>query len=249
MAEIELVKKQYNFKYFKMDDDTFSLHKPWLLEFCEKYAQKFDMGFECNVRVGTIDEECLVALKKAGCQLIKVGLEAGNEKLRKEILGRNISNEEIIKLFALADKVGLQKLTFNMIGIPGETKKTIRETINLNAKIKADFMLATVFYPYPETLLGEKCAREGLIIGDRVNPFRPDSLLHAEESALKLPGLTARDIKEAVKYFKFNVYRQYDLKKALTQLMQDKKADLKKFIIAKPIFHKTARIIYRFLKK
>ncbi len=242
LDEIELLKRKYSFNYFTVDDDIFSLNKPWLLDFCEKYSKKFDMKFECNVRIGTIDEEAMKALKGAGCKLIKVGLETGNEGLRKEVLGRNISNKEVIKLFDLAKKIGLQTFTFNMIGIPGETKQTIKETIDLNAKIKADFLQLTVFYPYPGTLLGEKCIHERLIARGQL-----DSLFTGE-SILDLPDLTSKDIKRAAKNFKFNVYKQYSLKRALQHVLKEKKAILTKFIVSKPILYETARRIYRLLK-
>ena len=51
----------------KIDDDTFSLNKEWVLDFCDKYSKEFDMSFECNVRIGAVDRETLLAFKKAGC--------------------------------------------------------------------------------------------------------------------------------------------------------------------------------------
>lgn len=238
IEEISLVKKQYNFKHFKIDDDIFSLNKNWVLEFCDKYSKEFDMSFECNVRIGAIDKETLSILKKAGCNLVKVGLETGNETLRKEILGRNISNQEVIELFELAKEIGILTFSFNMIGIPGETKQTIKETIDLNAKIKPDFMQVTAFYPYPGTILGEKCLQEGLIAKEHIDSYM-------EESVLELPNLTSQDIKKAVRNFTYNVYKQYNLRRAL----KEKKNNLKKFIISNPFLSKIVRPIYRLVKK
>ena len=237
IAEISLAKEQYNFKHFKIDDDTFSLNKQWVFEFCEKYPKKFNMSFECNVRPGTIDEQILLALKKAGCNLIKVGVETGNESLRKKILGRNISNQDIIELFDLAKEINLSTFSFNMIGVPGETKKTIKETIDLNAKIKPDFMQVTAFYPYPGTVLGEECIRQGLIAKEHIDSYM-------EESVLELPHLSSGQIKKAVKNFNYNVYKQYDLKKAL----KEKVNHLKRFIISTPLLYKLAKPIYRSIK-
>jgi len=238
IEEISLNRQKYNFKHFKIDDDTFSLNKDWVLEFCEKYPKKFNMTFECNVRPGAVDKKILQALKKAGCNLIKIGLENGNEILRKEILNRNTSNQEIIELFASAKMLGLKTFSFNMIGVPGETKKTIKQTIDLNAKIKPDFFHITAFYPYPKTLLGEKCLKKGWITKERL-----DSCM--EESILELPNLTASEIKKAVKKFKYNVYKQYDWQKAL----KEKRKDFKRFIIKNPFLSELIKPVYRLLKK
>lgn len=238
IEQIRDLKKQYNFKHFKIDDDTFSLNKNWVLEFCHKYSKEFNMSFECNVRIGAVDKETLVALKKAGCNLIKVGLETGNEKLRKKILGRNISNNQVIELFNLAKEIGILTFSFNMIGIPGETKKTIQETINLNAKIKPDFMQVTAFYPYPETLLGQKCIEQGLITKDHIDSYM-------DESVLELPGLSSNQIKKAVRNFEYNVYRQYNVKRAI----QEKMRSIKKFIISTPLLYKIGKPIYKLAKQ
>lgn len=238
IEEIGLTKEKYNFNHFKIDDDTFSLNKKWVLEFCEKYPEKFKMSFECNVRPGTVDEKILRALKMAGCSLIKVGVEAGNETLRNKILNRNISNQDIISLFSLAKKIGLQTFSFNMIGIPGETKETIKETVDLNAKIRPDFMQVTAFYPYPGTILGEECVRKGLIAKKHIDNYM-------EDSVLKLPGLTSREIKKAVSNFEYNVYRQYNIKRAI----QEKMRNIKKFIISTPLLYKIGKPIYRLIKQ
>jgi len=238
IKQIRDFKKEYNFKHFKIDDDTFSLNKDWVLEFCHKYSQQFDMSFECNVRIGAIDKETLTALKKAGCNLIKVGLEAGNQKLRKEILGRNISDEQVIELFDLAKEICISTFSFNMIGIPGETKQTIQETINLNARIRSDLMQVTAFYPYPGTILGEQCINQGLITKEHLDCYM-------DESVLELSNLSSDQIKKEVRNFAYNVYKQYDLKKAL----KEKAGYLKRFIISTPLLYKLGRPIYRLIKK
>lgn len=238
IEEIGRIKNKYNFEHFRIDDDTFSLNRNWVLEFCEKYSKKFNMSFECNIRVGTADEQVLKSLKMAGCRMIKIGLEAGNEKLRMEVLNRHISDKEIINLFDLAKKIGLLTFSFNMIGIPGETKQSIKETINLNVRIKPDFMQITVFYPYPNTLLGERCVNEGLITRKKI-----DSCM--DESILQLPNLSRRYIKRAVRNFKYNVYKHYDWKKAL----EEKKNNFKKIIISNPFLSRLIRPIYRAFKK
>lgn len=237
IEEIELVKKQYNLKHCKIDDDTFSLNKAWVLEFCKKYSEKFDMSFECNIRPGAVDKETLEALKQAGCSLIKIGLETGNDNLRRKVLGRNITSQQIVELFSLAKEIGLLTFSFNMIGVPGENKKTIKETIDLNVRIKPNFMQVTAFYPYPGTLLGEECIRDGLVVGNHIDSY-------IEESVLNLPDLTSQEIRKAVKNFSFNVYRQYNWRKAL----DEKKKEFKKFIALSPIFSKLAKPVYKLIK-
>ena len=100
-----------------------------------------------------IDEELLKGLKKANCTCINMGVEAGNEKLRAEILRRKMPNEQIIRAFDSAHKFGIKTLSYNMIGLPYETPEMIRETINLNKRLAPSNLAIFFFYPYPGTEL------------------------------------------------------------------------------------------------
>lgn len=231
IREIELLREKYYFTHFKIDDDIFSLNKKWLLEFCEKFSKKFkDLTYECNIRPGVIDKESLIILKNSGCVLIKIGVETGNEKLRKEILNRNISNQEIINTFLIAKKINLKTFSFNMVGIPGESKETIRETVELNKIIQPDFMQVTIFYPYPHTILGEICAKSGYLEKDYEDSYM-------EKTILKLPTISKKEIEKAAKNFKFNIYWCYNKRKAFAE----KKSQIKKFIISQSLLHFLAK--------
>lgn len=239
LAEIELVRQDYNFVHFKLDDDIFSLNKEWLKEFCEKItAKKWGLTFECNVRPGTIDEEGLGFLKMAGCQMIKIGIETGDENLRQNILNRHFSNEDIVKTFALAKQFGIKTFSFNIIGVPNETPATVKKTIELNRRIRPDFMQVTAFYPYAGTVLGQRCLAENYIA-----EAGEDSYM--EKTILKLPTISKRQIERSVRNFKFNVYWAYNKKKAL----KEKLVQIKETIIRQPIIHYLAKKLYRSIKK
>jgi len=238
IAEIEAELQKYNFSHFKLDDDTFSLNKDWLKEFCETIkAKNWNLTFECNIRPGTIDEEGMKALKKGGCILVKIGVETGNESLRKNVLNRRFTNEDIIKTFKMAKDNGIKTFSFNMVGVPGETLQTIKETIDLNAKIKPDFMQVTIFFPYRGTVLGDMCFEKGYVDGHLEDSYM-------EKSSLRLPGISRRQIEWAAKSFKFRVYWQYDKKKAWKELI----LKIKLFILSNHILHLIIRKVYNLAK-
>lgn len=137
-------------------DDTFTIDLKWLKAFLKEFS-KLGIKFACNTRFDLINEDLIRLLSESGCKRINVAIECGNEKIRKMVLKRNISNEEIISKSKIIKKYGIKMYTHNMVGLPYETKKNILETIALNKKVQPDFFQVSIFNPYPKTDLGELC--------------------------------------------------------------------------------------------
>ncbi|MBI5824614.1 MAG: B12-binding domain-containing radical SAM protein [Chloroflexi bacterium] len=135
------------------DDDTFLKNPKWVKEYLGRYRDEIGLPFYCNSRPEAISKEICDILAKSGCAAIGIGVESGSEKIRKEILNRNLTDEQIIKSFGIAKAAGLQTWSFNMIGIPGENLEHLKSTIHLNEAAKVDFVRVSVYTPYPGTLL------------------------------------------------------------------------------------------------
>lgn len=180
LQQIRQHSQKYNIKTICFGDDTFTLNKTWVHNFCKEYPKQFNFKFECNARVDTIDEQTLQLLKSAGCYKIKFGIEVGNETYRKEILHRNISNSDIINTFKTAHDLGLKTQSYNMIGLPNETEQLIQQTINLNKKILPDYIAFYVFNPYTNTELWQVCKKEGFLSNRNSNRFSPEYILNQD---------------------------------------------------------------------
>ncbi len=174
-------------------DDTFTLNKEWLSDFCKSYKENVGLPFLCNARVETINEDVVKCLKNAGCISIDFGIETANEWLRKNILNRRYSNEQIKKAFRITRKEKIKSFSFNMFGLPFETSKMAKETFDLNLELKPDFGKCFYFYPYPGTKLYEKCVEYGMIL-DGIESFSG----YLESPCLKETFITHKEIK---KYF------------------------------------------------
>ena len=225
----------YDFDHYVVDDDIFTLNKAWLLKLCNLYPESLKKKtFEVNVRVGTADREMLKALKDIGCSLVKIGVESGNELLRKEVLGRFISQDKIIETGEMIKSLGLSLHTFNMIGLPNETRQDVWKTIGLNRRLFPKKTQITVFYPYKNTILGERCINTGLIRKDCSDSYFSESILK-----LRPFSLSHTEISHYVDLFKFYVYSGKNnsiAKKAVASFI--KKAPKK---IAKGIYEKLNR--------
>jgi len=152
IQEILDVKKKYGLKAIYFNDDTFTLNKEWLFKFLEEYKKRVNIPFTCGSRASLITEEMTKHLKNANCKCIEMGVEAGNEKMRIELLDKNETNQSLLNASKLIRKAGINLKTSNMMCLPGETPKLALETIRFNSKLKANFMNCSLLQPYP--LLG-----------------------------------------------------------------------------------------------
>lgn len=151
IEELKVAVRRYEPKLIIFSDETFTAHRKHCVEFCHYYEKEVGVPFLCQTRANTVDLETLKALKSAGCISVHIGIEAGNNYLRNEILERGLSRETIINAFALAKEVGLSTASFNMLGAPFETEETIWETIKLNREVRPDETPVAILTPYKGT--------------------------------------------------------------------------------------------------
>lgn len=161
--EIKDLKDKYGFRTITFNDDIFILNRRWINEFLEQYKREIKKPFICLATVNLLNEEIVKNLKEAGCYAVYFGIESGNEKIRKEILKKNITNEQILQATKLLRRYRISSRPTNMLGIPGETLENAFETLDLNIKVKPDISWCSIFTPYPGTDLAEIAVREGLI--------------------------------------------------------------------------------------
>ena len=166
IKEIKEVIESSPAKFVYFQDDTFILFPGWIKEFAEKYLEKIGLPFHCHTRANLVTEEIVRDLKRAGCYSVHVAAESGNEKVRKEILNRQMSNEQIINAVNLCKKYNIKVMLQNILGLPSTTLRNDFETLELNIKCQPDYAWVSIFQPYPKTALGQKCVDEGIYHGD-----------------------------------------------------------------------------------
>ncbi|TKJ41603.1 hypothetical protein CEE37_03290 [candidate division LCP-89 bacterium B3_LCP] len=166
VEEMVQAKRKYPLKRIFINDDIFILDPDWLEEFVPLYKREVGLPFACNVRANLVDERRVVLLKDAGCFMVSFGIESGDAELRKSILRKNITDEQIYRSAELFHKNGIKMKTFNIIGLPDETLEKALKTVRINADIKVDYPWCSILQPYPRTELAEIARSKGLIKED-----------------------------------------------------------------------------------
>ncbi len=211
MEEIENVLANYNVRTLYFNDDVFTMKKEHVINFCREYKKGFGIPFHINTRVENLDGEVCRMLKEAGCSRVNIGIECGSEDFRREVLGRTMTNAEIIKGFRLVSEAGIKTKSFNIVGFPEETPSVARETVKLNAAVQPDSLVVYIFEPYPGTRLLDIAKEKGYIDS---NPWE-ETFAPRTDTVLEMPEFSREQIRIVYKNFGFNVYRHSSIMKAI----------------------------------
>jgi len=151
------------------EDDTFGADRDFITDLCRAMIADGDnIRWGCQSHVRLIDAEILKLMKRAGCELIFLGVESGNNNILKA-QGKQVTIEESFAACRLIRKTGMAVATFFMIGFPQETESTLADTVRAIRKIKSDHIVFSVFTPYPGTAAFALCVSLGLIV-DNYDP-------------------------------------------------------------------------------
>jgi len=160
--EIKLVKEKYGTTLFSFKDDSFTVNKKRVEQFCDKLlAERLNINWECNTRVDLVSESLLAKMKKAGCNSIKVGVESGSERILKR-MNKGITHDQIRNAANLFRKIGIHWTGYFMMGVPSETVDEIYQTLDFMYEIEPDFASISVYEPFPGTPMFAKGIQKNL---------------------------------------------------------------------------------------
>ena len=202
-----------------LTDDIFGLNKKWRREFLALYRERIKIPFVCLLRCDVVNDDFMKDLARSHCMKIQFGVESGDDYVRNEIMKRSMERSTIVEAFKLAKKYNVKTNAINIIGVPGETKEMLMNTIKLNREINPTTSHTNIFYPYKGTPLGDKAFEDGIVnieaYKDFSNERRASVMAYSDEWL------------ETLKYYKDNwareVYPFYNIKHYPSLLNDTKK--------------------------
>jgi radical SAM superfamily enzyme YgiQ (UPF0313 family) len=134
-----------------MYSDLFTVNRDQVIDLCQRMIdEKIDIHWTSNSRVDFVDEEMLQLMGRAGCRLISWGIESGNEQILKHAR-KGAYPDKAERALRWAKQASIMNWGYFIIGLPGETEQTIRQTIDFAKKLPLDIALFHVAAPYPGT--------------------------------------------------------------------------------------------------
>ncbi|HII29991.1 hypothetical protein AUJ69_01655 [Candidatus Woesearchaeota archaeon CG1_02_47_18] len=234
LANLARLKRMYSIRNFFIVDETFNANAAHMAEFCRRYPEEVGVPFECELRADLCTEETFSQLKRAGCFKVSIAIESGDEGLRMGLLNKRITDRQIIRAFSYARKFGISTQSFNIVGLPLETRAQIRKTIELNKAAKPDSIQVTIFTPYKGTALHKYVVEKGLLKRSDID------VSYYLATYLRNPGLSERELIRIRKWFSYCCYEDRSRIKACLLLFRE---------YVTPYYLKFGRVIPVWFKK
>ena len=151
LVEEMKILKELGVDNIHMYADLFTVHREQVLELCKRMvAEDLKIKWTCNSRVDYVDEEMLEWMARAGCWYISWGIESGSEQILKKA-HKGAYPDKAERALRWARRAGIKNWGYFIIGLPGETEETIRQTIDFAKRLPLDIALFHVAAPYPGT--------------------------------------------------------------------------------------------------
>src|SRR5215469_2984584 len=192
----EMAKAKEYWPYVKeyfFDDDTFNIQKARTVELCAQ-LKPLNLTWSCTSRV-TTDFETLQAMKEAGCRLLIVGYESGDAQILKNIK-KGATIERARQFTKDAHKLGLVIHGDFILGLPGESRETIQNTISFAKELDVETIQVSVAHAYPGTELYDFAVKNGFMVNGKMVDEGGHQLAH-----IQYPGLPADEILHSVHRF------------------------------------------------
>jgi hopanoid biosynthesis associated radical SAM protein HpnJ len=181
-------------KEYFFDDDTFNIQKGRTIELCEK-LKPLKMTWSCTSRV-TTDYETLKSMRDAGCRLLIVGFESGDPQILKNIK-KGATVERARQFTKDCHNLGLKIHGDFILGLPGESRASIRRTVDFAKELDVETIQVSLAHAYPGTELYDFATQNGLVVqGQQM----VDEGGH-QMAQLEYPNLPADEVMEAVHRF------------------------------------------------
>ena len=163
IQEIKDCKNKHGIDEFLFWEEVFSLDKDFVKELCDALLEnQLNIRWAATTRVDTLDEETLRKMKEAGCYLLGLGIESGNQEIL-DAAKKKQTIEGIKKAVAMCKRVKLQTMGHFIFGLPGETRQTAQKTIDFMLGLGLDYMQAYCAVPYPKTEFGKIALEKGWV--------------------------------------------------------------------------------------
>ncbi len=181
LNELKAMKEKYNIKYIDIKNNVLSGNKRWIIEFCERYPKEVGLPFRIMVQPLQLQKDYAFQLKKAGCHHVQIGIETFNSHVRKDILLRDETTEQVMMALENLDKAGINFSADLILGLPDEKEEDLIFALK-SLSPRKHLIRASIFWLQysPKVFITERALEKGIIGKEEerlINEGRQDNYL------------------------------------------------------------------------
>jgi len=196
LDEIEMLVKRYGINHILIGDDNFTLdieRAKSILKGIIKRRLNVTWEATAGLRADRIDEELVGLMKKTGCKKVVIGVESGDDDYRARVIKKNLDIKNVFYAVDVLTKNGIDANAFFILGMPGETKNTMENTVNLAIKLarRGVFSHFSMASPMPSTEMTDIAIKEKLLV-KQIEPI--DLITIDEKPLIKVEGYTQEQL-------------------------------------------------------
>jgi anaerobic magnesium-protoporphyrin IX monomethyl ester cyclase len=195
IKEINYLYDKFRIRKIDFMEDTFTLDEERTKKICKLLRKEnLDISWICTTRVDKFKKETAIEMKKAGCDLVCFGLESGVQR-NLDFLNKGFTLEDSIKAVKTAKDIKIPVIGSFIIGIPGETREMLNQTISFAKKLKLHSVRFPLLTPFPGTKLYENLKKNNSLLTDdfsfyiyyhpiiKLENIKPDELIKLQRFA------------------------------------------------------------------
>lgn len=199
LENVDRLVKEHGIRSLFFTDDSLMTLRDEFEQVCRGLIdRRYDLEWSINARTSEVDAEILALMKRAGCWQISYGVESGSWEILKRIKKAATPRMQA-RALELTRAAGIKSNAYIIIGFPGETKETLRETEDFLDRVPIDTLRLTFFTPFPNTDITDDLAEHGEVVADwtRLNFYNIAYLPH---------GLTQKDLERTYRRIMMKFY-------------------------------------------
>ncbi len=166
LRELDWLVNKFGIEEIKVQDDNLTVNRKRAMEIFKGMIERpyrLRWNTPNGIAVWTLDKEMLAMMKDSGCYEITMAIESGNQKVLNDLIRKPLKLDKVREINRAARELGIFRLSYFIIGFPGETKEQIMDTIKFTRELRLDLSVIFIYNPLPGSELFQECLKRGYI--------------------------------------------------------------------------------------
>ena len=208
LQEIEQLIRKYKVKEISFEDDNLTLDRDRFEKICQGIIErrfKIKWNTPNGIAIKNLDHNLIKLMRKSGCKRLNFGIESGDKYILNKVIKKELSLNRVKQVIAWCNSEGIVTLGYFVLGMPGETKESMRRTIDFAKELSLDEIGVFIATPFPGTELYRQCVEKKYLRRNYTDILTEDGI--ENEILFETPFLSTQDLLKYKSIFYSEFYK------------------------------------------